>query len=101
MVRAALTALVPANHKPTPASAVLEPYAEEIKELITRRSDPLKAKSAWVVISTRHELGDKVSYETFKRFVRALARAQERPFPPPINGCRSVRSCRPTRGRRW
>jgi hypothetical protein len=48
MVRAALTALVPANHKPTPASAVLEPYAEEIKELITRRSDPLKAKSAWV-----------------------------------------------------
>jgi len=71
-VRTVLLGLVPANRKPSPAQELLTPHTAEIKDLITRRQEPLKAKSAWVVISSRYELADKVSYESFKRFVREL-----------------------------
>jgi transposase len=71
-VRAALLGIVPANRKPSPAQDLLQPHLAEIKELITRRTEALKPKSAWEVISTRYELGGRVSYESFKRFVREL-----------------------------
>ena len=71
-VRASLLGIVPTNHKPSPAQDLLTPYLVEITDLITRTKDPLKPKSAWVVISTRHGLDGKVSYESFKRFVRDM-----------------------------
>ena len=71
-IRAALLTIVPGNRKPSPAQDLLAPHTAEIKDLISRRSEPLKPKSAWAVISTRYELVDRVSYESFKRFVRDL-----------------------------
>ena len=71
-IRAALLNAVPANQKPSPAQDLLAPHTAEITDLIARRTEPLKPKSAWEVISTRYQLADKVSYESFKRFVREL-----------------------------
>jgi len=72
---AVLAPLLPANKKPQPAYAVLHPYAEEIKDLITGNKaeyrEGMTAKSAWIVLSRRHALADTTSYETFKRFVRS------------------------------
>jgi transposase len=71
-VRAALLSVVPANKKPSPAQDLLAPYLTEITDLITRDKEPLKPKSAWAVINARHGLDGRVSYETFKRFVRGM-----------------------------
>lgn len=71
-IRAALVSLIPANRKPAPAQDLLTPLGDEIKDLINRKPEPLKPKSAWEVIKARHELGNRVSYESFKRFVRTL-----------------------------
>jgi len=72
---ARLAALLPANKKPQPAFEVLRPYAEEIHDLITGNKaecrDGMQAKSAWIVLSRRHALSERTSYETFKRFVRS------------------------------
>ena len=69
-----LGGLLSENRKPKPAHAALEPWEAEIRSLIggskEERRDPMKAKTAWQVISRRHELEGKTSYETFKRFVR-------------------------------
>jgi len=69
-----LGGLLSENRKPKPAHAALEPWEAEIRSLIggskEERRDPMKAKTAWQVISRRHELDGKTSYETFKRFVR-------------------------------
>ncbi|MEW5842244.1 MAG: IS21 family transposase [Bacteroidota bacterium] len=48
----------------------LELYKEEINELINNESNPLKPKTVFEVIKQRHLLEDKVSYSSFKRFVR-------------------------------
>ena len=45
-------------------------YINEIKELITNTSNPLKPKTAFEVICARHNIVGKVSYSSFKRFVR-------------------------------
>jgi len=74
---------VPANEKPRPATVSLAPYADEIRLLIAGDKEtgkaPMKAKTAWDVVSRMHDLTGKASYETFKRFVRehslAVARA--------------------------
>ncbi len=71
-VRSALLGIVPANSKPSPAQDLLAPYLVEVTELITRPKEPLKPKSVWTVLSTRYALEGKVSYETFKRWVRDL-----------------------------
>lgn len=69
-----LKPVVPANAKPKPATLFLAPYADEIRLLITGDKEngksPMKAKTAWDVVSHRHDLTGKTSYETFKRFVR-------------------------------
>jgi transposase len=71
---AVLATILPANRKPQPAFDVLQGYAQEIKNLIVgdkeAHRDGMKAKTAWDVVSRRHELAGKTSYETFKRFVR-------------------------------
>lgn len=69
-----LKAVVPLNEKPKPASGFLMSYADEIRMLIAgdnkKGKSPMKAKTAWEVVSRGHDLTGKVSYETFKRFVR-------------------------------
>ena len=71
---AVLATLLPKNEKPKPAYMVLNVYAEEIKALIEgdkmAHLEGMKPKTAWDVICHRHELAEKTSYETFKRFVR-------------------------------
>lgn len=60
--------------KEKPARARLEPLEGEIRELLAgdrgKSVQPMKAKTAWIVIRDRHGLADKTSYESFKRFVR-------------------------------
>ena len=56
--------------RPARKQELLEPYINEIKELITNSSNPLKPKTAFEVICTRHNITGKVSYSSFKRFVR-------------------------------
>jgi transposase len=69
-----LSGIVGKNRKPNPAGACLAPYQEEIRSLILGDKeafrDPMKAKTAWEVVSRRYQLNGKTSYETYKRFVR-------------------------------
>lgn len=48
---------------------IFTPYREEIKKLVEDKTNPLKLKSAFKVISARHNLEEKTSYSSFKRFV--------------------------------
>ena len=77
-----LKPVVPANEKPKPATVLLAPHADEIRLLIEGDKEngkpPMKAKTAWDVVSHRHDLAGKASYETFKRFVRARSLAGAR-----------------------
>lgn len=49
---------------------ILVQHAEEFRKLITDKDNPLKAKSAFEVLSERHEFSSLVSYTTFKRFAK-------------------------------
>jgi len=49
---------------------LLNAYREEIVDLVTRTVNPLKPKSAFIVISRKHALEGEISYTSFKRFVR-------------------------------
>jgi transposase len=50
---------------------LLEPYLQEIADLVNDPELGVKAKTAFEVVARRHELLGKVSYPTFKRFARA------------------------------
>ena len=63
-----LRPLVPKTRRKMPARRLLEPHREEIIELVTRKVDPLKPKTAYEVICIRHEVAP--SYSSFKRFIR-------------------------------
>ena len=71
---ALLASLLSENRKPKPARAALEPWGTEIGSLVGGSKEStgtqMKAKTAWQVVSRRHELDGKTSYERFKRFVR-------------------------------
>ncbi len=56
--------------RPTSRQDILAPLIAEISWLINNPSNHLKPKSAFEIISERHNLGDKVSYSSFKRFIR-------------------------------
>ena len=49
---------------------ILVQHVEEFKKLVTDKDNPLKAKSAFEVLSERHEFSTLVSYTTFKRFAK-------------------------------
>jgi transposase len=49
---------------------IFSPYLDEIIQLVNDPELALKPKSAFWVISERHALSGKVSYSSFKRFVR-------------------------------
>lgn len=84
-VLARLAALASANAKGQPALAVLEPLAEEIRSLLhgdrASRVQPMKVRTTWLVVSERHGLEGKTSYESFKRFVRIRALRGGAPKP--------------------
>lgn len=69
-----LSAIIPTNKKPRPRGSLLEPFEDEIRTLIQGDRElhrqPMKAKTAWEVIRRKHALDGRVSYESFKRFVR-------------------------------
>lgn len=56
------------HQRPSQKQSLLEPYLEELKDLVTEQC--LKPKTAFKVICGRHDLEGKVSYTSFKRFVR-------------------------------
>lgn len=58
------------TERPSDKQALLKPYLEELKELIDKPSD-MKPKTAFKVLCGRHDLTGKVSYTSFKRFVRS------------------------------
>jgi transposase len=64
--------------RPMPAREDLERHWVEIHEMINRSEDPLKPKSAFIVIKRKYQIA--ASYETFKRFARerGLSRAERR-----------------------
>jgi hypothetical protein len=71
--------LLPARtERPSPGCEQLLRHKEELRDLINREKEPLKPKTAFKVVKTKYK--PKVSYETFKRFVRqqGLKRAQRR-----------------------
>lgn len=71
---AALDALLVKNARDRPAMAVLSDLEDEIRVLLVgnreQNKEPMKAKTAWIVIRDRYSLSGKASYESFKRLVR-------------------------------
>jgi transposase len=61
--------LTVSTHKAEKTS-ILEKHTEEFRQLVTDKKNPLKAKSAFEVLSERHEFNNLVSYTTFKRFAK-------------------------------
>jgi transposase len=59
------------TRRPATAQAILEPYHQEIIDLINGSDYPLKPKIAFEVICDKYDLETKVSYSSFKRFVRS------------------------------
>ena len=57
------------NNRGTPGQEALRPYENELRKMVNRKEDPLKPKSAFLVVKKKYELD--VSYETFKRFARS------------------------------
>lgn len=49
---------------------LLEPYLDEIIGLVNHPEHALKSKTAFLVLLQRHDLTDKISYTSFKRFAR-------------------------------
>lgn len=58
------------QRRPRTAQQRLQPFLEEIKELVNKKTDVLKPKSAFEVICEKYRLDGQVSYSSFKRFVR-------------------------------
>lgn len=56
--------------RPNKAQSILQPYKEEIGKLITDTDNKIKPKTVFEVIQEKHELDGKVSYSSFKRFIR-------------------------------
>jgi transposase len=56
--------------RPREKQDILTPFKEEIQSLINDTKNKLKPKSAFEVISLKYDLTGRVSYSSFKRFVR-------------------------------
>jgi len=82
-----LSRLLSGNAKAQPSRDALEPFADEIRGLITGNRDEkrrgMKPKTAWLVVRERHGLETKASYTSFKRFVhdQGLSCAAMLPVP--------------------
>jgi len=58
------------RRRPRPAQRLLQPFLDEISELVNDKNHPIKLKIAFEVVCQRHDLDGKVSYSSFKRFMR-------------------------------
>ena len=72
------------QERPRPAQQLLQPFRSEITQLIDQKEHPLKPKIAFEVIVLRHGLSGKISYSSFKRFLRLNRLA----IPPAKATCR-------------
>lgn len=63
-----LFSLLPANERSSPIQDDFKNHQDEIIELITRTENPLKPKTAFLVIKQKYKLAG--SYESFKVFTR-------------------------------
>lgn len=70
--------------RPVRVRSILEPLLPEIVSLVNDPLIPLKPKIAYQVLCTRHDLRDKVSYSSFKRFVKRHRIA----ISPSVSTCR-------------
>ncbi len=59
------------RRRPPKVQNILAPFSQEIRDLVNHKQIPLKPKTAFEVICQRHDLEDKVSYSSFKRFIRS------------------------------
>lgn len=59
------------KRRPAKSQDILKPFLQEITDLVGHEHIPLKPKSAFEVICERHDLEDKVSYSSYKRFIRS------------------------------
>jgi transposase len=62
-------AIVPPK-RPQQAQQLLARFLPEITDLVNDKFNPVKPKIAFEVICEKHDLSDKVSYSSFKNFVR-------------------------------
>lgn len=67
---AVLRQIAAETERPADKRALFEPYLEELKGLIEDPSG-MKPKTAFKVLCQRHDLTGKVSYTSFKRFMRS------------------------------
>ena len=63
-----LKPLIPERKGFSPAQQALEPFKPQIEKWLTQKTDPLKPKTIFELLSTHHGL--QVSYSSFKRFIR-------------------------------
>jgi hypothetical protein len=66
-----LEAILPLKNRQRGVRDVLLKHKDEIIELITRKSEPVKPKNAFLIAKEKYDL--QVSYETFKLFMREHA----------------------------
>lgn len=73
--------ILPTNKRRSPVTDQFTMHRDEIKELITRDENPLKPKSAYLVIRERYDITG--SYESFKVFIRDnhIQSQRKKPFP--------------------
>ncbi|MEW5971934.1 MAG: IS21 family transposase [Pseudomonadota bacterium] len=58
------------NIRPATAQQILEPFLPEITTLVNDKYNSLKPKIAFEVICQKYDLAEKISYSSFKNFVR-------------------------------
>jgi transposase len=61
--------ILPTTERAKPAQAELDPYTEEIKQLIQDKQEPVKPKTAYEILKRKYAI--RASYESFKLFVRS------------------------------
>ena len=69
-IESILPEIIPSiSGRPAKSRQTMDGFKEEISELITKRQDRLKPKSAFEVITERHGLEGQISYSSFKRYI--------------------------------
>lgn len=73
-------AMLPLRRRARSVRRVLIAHKDEIIELISRKEEPLAAKTAFLVVKEKYDLS--VSYETFKLFIRehAISKSTKAPL---------------------
>lgn len=64
----AINKILPAHKRSNPVTQELKKYIGEIKNLITDKREPVKPKTAYLIIKKKYDV--EASYETFKIFCR-------------------------------